>query len=1086
MIQRSPTAGRAARPRRLRRFLTFCHASLAHQPTLLYRRTVSKGMLVLSKESLRLGWQLPCPRFFPSMLPTAVSGVAQQASAPAQVPESMEDDDHDSDALAEFLRIDEEDGSDASGSERGRRSPFSPFGISPEFAAAESARSLFGLASQALRIIIDHARRRDELQAPREVPPVPEPSALTQIPAATKQRRLHQRSSLSHAVFGSRSTPAEEPLRQPPTGPQASVLTALGVNPLLGLTEELLAMSERRETSAETSEARHMELNHVRARLTVSQWQICAELLGSCPGSASSDLERAFLMRQPKQSPAQHAGAALFEAFFRLSSRFRAPRQNPALFRDLLQTVQQFYRMIDAQFDFNGSAIEEEEDSLDDLKHCFFVCGGVDQLLEIVTLMRARPISAGSLADASVISTAKKELMHLIRELVQSSGLICSHVASRVEFFRAVFQEMVHSLHPPDLDGSYLSALIRVCEEVLQYRFQVIPLQDLLSVAELCTLCLNMGVNDLFPMLRMLTQFIHDNDSKPQDPMKPVPLVAPVGERAGPAAPTGSAGPSQRLSTPAEVISKRGNVENIKNAQNIDRNHAFLHACGPLLSRVVDLLRIHNTQPFEEEATEILQRLLREGDNAPPVSIATLLDLLHATAKAETLFFISCLLNGRRRFDFQSLFIRRGLVRTLCGVWAALKWEKVPAQDDHPPIAIHGPGCECHPENYFRLQYLRVVHYMCDSAPSNKLLFLSTSERAGVLAKVQARLAREVEPESVGGADTRRPRDAEARPALRRKKHQHRDGQGVAAPLSPSVQAKSADTALFETPHSLETFGCGDCPAGIIARILGLLVTLPQDSKYRFWLGSCCDSFMRGSPLEFRLFLSEKGLLNWLLSQVLSEGFTVANTLQTNFDLLGELIRWNEPIFSEISVLLTEDGFARLKAVIQSHLVDSNVFLRALVLSLERFRETELGGAVQVRGVEEGIDTEHSWGSVFPFREHPMWMRLQEIRLSLLAELMQAVSMEDLNQENVCCLNTALLFFLFYRRQRALPRVLAELGRTHAAALENFKALLGFWKQFYALQGRDCNTLELTTEISLREWHETWAELTTLLNSQAT
>jgi len=58
--------------------------------------------------------------------------------------------------------------------------------------------------------------------------------------------------------------------------------------------------------------------------------------------------------------------------------------------------------------------------------------------------------------------------------------------------------------------------------------------------------------------------------------------------------------------------------------------------------------------------------------------------------------------------------------------------------------------------------------------------------------------------------------------------------------------------------------------------------------------------------------------------------------LQTAFDLLGELCKGNTETLNVLLDLLDGDRFERLMNVAVSHLVDSNVFIRALLLSVER------------------------------------------------------------------------------------------------------------------------------------------------------
>lgn len=61
--------------------------------------------------------------------------------------------------------------------------------------------------------------------------------------------------------------------------------------------------------------------------------------------------------------------------------------------------------------------------------------------------------------------------------------------------------------------------------------------------------------------------------------------------------------------------------------------------------------------------------------------------------------------------------------------------------------------------------------------------------------------------------------------------------------------------------------------------------------------------------------------------------------LQSSFDLLGELIKFNIEAFKAFdSILTTEERFEKFVSMVNQNLVDSNMFIRSLILSLEHFR----------------------------------------------------------------------------------------------------------------------------------------------------
>ena len=61
--------------------------------------------------------------------------------------------------------------------------------------------------------------------------------------------------------------------------------------------------------------------------------------------------------------------------------------------------------------------------------------------------------------------------------------------------------------------------------------------------------------------------------------------------------------------------------------------------------------------------------------------------------------------------------------------------------------------------------------------------------------------------------------------------------------------------------------------------------------------------------------------------------------LQSSFDLLGELIKFNIEAFKAFDAILTTDQkFDKFVNMVNRSLVDSNMFIRSLILSLEHFR----------------------------------------------------------------------------------------------------------------------------------------------------
>ncbi|KDO23592.1 hypothetical protein SPRG_10787 [Saprolegnia parasitica CBS 223.65] len=247
---------------------------------------------------------------------------------------------------------------------------------------------------------------------------------------------------------------------------------------------------------------------------------------------------------------------------------------------------------------------------------------------------------------------------------------------------------------------------------------------------------------------------------------------------------------------------------------------------------------------------------------------------------------------------------------------------------------------------------------------------------------------------------------------------------------------------------------------GLLCQIIDVLCAQPSDSIYRFWLASCVESFLRrASPAE-QLFVAKTPLLAALLREILGSGFKPSGSLQSAFDLLGEMTKNNATTLVLFNDALDDLQFSNFMHVVVTNLVDSNVFVRSLLLSIAHRRED--------------MASCPSLGRLFAF--------LDVNNVRLLRDLMGIVSMDDINHENICCLNTAIVMFVFEHRKARLPHLLhalrqhdAEVGAS--ALCVNFRHLLWFWVQYYTPRGRDRLSLEHSSDMKFREWYDVVALL---------
>eukprot|EP01028_Stygiella_incarcerata_P002984 TRINITY_DN15666_c0_g2_i1.p1 TRINITY_DN15666_c0_g2~~TRINITY_DN15666_c0_g2_i1.p1 ORF type:complete len:828 (-),score=178.61 TRINITY_DN15666_c0_g2_i1:62-2545(-) len=234
--------------------------------------------------------------------------------------------------------------------------------------------------------------------------------------------------------------------------------------------------------------------------------------------------------------------------------------------------------------------------------------------------------------------------------------------------------------------------------------------------------------------------------------------------------------------------------------------------------------------------------------------------------------------------------------------------------------------------------------------------------------------------------------------------------------------------------------------------VVALMKSSPPHSEYKYWMRSCLEAFVRSAGVKAQMTLIHDGLLDSLLSDLMMPTFKGSGSLQTAFDLLGELIKFNVFAFRQLdSVLVDPVSFSSFYNVVMGSLVDSNVFLRSLYLSARYF---------STHGSKK-----------YDMRSSPL-IRFLEEESEIVGALMESVTPDKISQENMCCLNTAVLFCLLARKEGRLGELLDRIRRMKngTRSFQAFEALLHFWRRNYLRRGRDCHSLEKSTRIHFSHW----------------
>lgn len=223
------------------------------------------------------------------------------------------------------------------------------------------------------------------------------------------------------------------------------------------------------------------------------------------------------------------------------------------------------------------------------------------------------------------------------------------------------------------------------------------------------------------------------------------------------------------------------------------------------------------TNPLHTETLRCMEGpvVTLEGDGPVPEDAASLSSLAFAANQIEILFVLCSLLGGKRKVDVQHRLARKGLVPALERLFSALSWipRNVPLTHvcagfyppPHPNLhvfclcaQIHGPDCECNPDNTVRIQLLRLVMNFCDRDSQFKATLLSSPELQQANSGAGAR-----------GAHLRPPEHAE----------------------------------------------------GLISAVVRALLLQEHSSAIRFWTMSCIESFLRNADPRLQWWLASGGLL---------------------------------------------------------------------------------------------------------------------------------------------------------------------------------------------------------------------------------
>ena len=202
-----------------------------------------------------------------------------------------------------------------------------------------------------------------------------------------------------------------------------------------------------------------------------------------------------------------------------------------------------------------------------------------------------------------------------------------------------------------------------------------------------------------------------------------------------------------------------------------------------------------------------------------------------------------------------------------------------------------------------------------------------------------------------------------------------------------------------------------------------------------------------------------------LLYDILYSNSDQSQILQLSFDILGELIKLNKGNFYILNYFLVDkkefSDFC-IKVIHKDKLVDSNVFLRAIILTNYFFDEDDKKNKIE----EKNYFTNGC--KICSFIKKNLY--------KIFILLINVVKETNVNQTNISCINTGLLILIIEYLKNNLSEFLnkiKEIFKEEAInGLKNFKGLLKMWINFYHYRPKDSASLQYSTTISFNNWEK--------------
>jgi Trpc4-associated protein len=455
----------------------------------------------------------------------------------------------------------------------------------------------------------------------------------------------------------------------------------------------------------------------------------------------------------------------------------------------------------------------------------------------------------------------------------------------------------------------------------------------------------------------------------------------------------------------------------------------------------------------------------------------------YTSCQIEILFVLSTFLNCKRKVDVQNKLSNLKIIEILDSYFEYIEWGNIFSEEQRPYLnegdidiqddtAYHGNGCNCDCDSALKIQYLRLIYNFCcrdDENIENRLKLFSQKDLqlffdAGYMDLIKIILHEKY----IFYKDNKnivfnkdfisliKKLKLDNGKEIQKIKTSYKDIETLIINLSSPQNLKNL-VQVYNKDHD---------QLGLYIKLIFKYMQECYFSSARFWISSCIEIMLRGNNPFFQTFTLYSGLLYCLINDILYGKQDKNQTLQISFDILGELIKFNRCCFFVLDYSFNDNGefneFSK-KIFSDETLIDSNVFLRAIILSIYFFDSNDKKANLS----KEEFFSENS--KICKYIKGKIY--------DLFLKLITIIKLEQITQTNISCINTALIILIVhYLEDNNLAGFLKSFrkikGKEGLIGLDNFKSLLKMWKMFYNYKPKDSTSLFYSSNIDFNIWHQ--------------